>query len=408
MERELICVPITGLVLPSIISQAREIADAPVDMAEWRIDHFAGDEEQIPKVIETLKGMLDDKKLIVTLRTTDEGGEDNGDKFDYFSVVEGIISQDVADYVDIEIDKLADGHMDIFDKYSDRKIKIIGSYHDFEKMPEEKFIVDKLAQIKDAGCEVGKIACMAETQNEAGMMLSATQLFKDDNPDYPVATMAMGKAGYLTRLYGGLYGSSITFATLGKASAPGQRSVEEVVTTFDKLFSNPGHIILIGFMGTGKTTVSEAIARKYGIPEADTDGMITSKTGKQISEIFDEDGEEAFRKVETDILDELGTMERSVVSCGGGTVLRDINIKKLKNFGKIVLLTALPETVYKRIHKDNTRPLLDGHMNVGYIAQLMEKRIDAYMSAADIVVDTDDRDVDEIAAEIWDKVNKGE
>ncbi|MBQ6538249.1 MAG: type I 3-dehydroquinate dehydratase, partial [Eubacterium sp.] len=93
MERELICVPITGLVLPSIISQAREIADAPVDMAEWRVDHFAGDEEQIPKVIETLKGMLDDKKLIVTLRTTDEGGEDNGDKFDYFSFVEGIISQ---------------------------------------------------------------------------------------------------------------------------------------------------------------------------------------------------------------------------------------------------------------------------------------------------------------------------
>ena len=84
--------------------------------------------------------------------------------------------------------------------------------------------------------------------------------------------------------------------------------MEEVVTTFDKLFSNPGHIILIGFMGTGKTTVSEAIARKYGIPEADTDGMITSKTGKQISEIFDEDGEEAFRKVDTDILDELVTM----------------------------------------------------------------------------------------------------
>ena len=82
-------------------------------------------------------------------------------------------------------------------------------------------------------------------------------------------------------------------------------------------------------------------------------------------------------------------------------MLRDINVKKLKNFGTIVLLTAEPETVYKRIHMDKSRPLLQGKMNVGYISELMDKRRAAYESAADIVVSTDGRHVVAIADEIW-------
>ena len=399
--RELICVPIVALVRFGILAEARKIAEERVDMAEWRLDYFNGHEDEIPEVIKDLKEILGEKKLIVTLRSTDEGGEENGDRFDYFSIISKIIEQGMADYVDIELEKDEDKLHEMIVLAQGSFTKIIGSYHDFEKMPDEDFIVDMLTKAHDEGCDVGKIACMAETTDDAGRMLIATGRFHEKYKSFPVATMAMGRPGYVTRLYGGLYGSRVTFATMGKASAPGQRSVEEVLTTFDKLFSRPGHIILIGFMGTGKTTVSKIIAEKYGIPEVDTDSMIVDKTGKQISEIFDEDGEEAFRRVETDILDELGTFERSVVSCGGGTVLRDINIRKLKNFGTIVLLTAKPETIYKRIHKDNSRPLLDGNMNVGYIGELMEKRMPSYERAADVVVSTDDREVEDIAADIW-------
>ena len=401
--RELICVPIVALVRFGILAEARKIAEERVDLAEWRLDYFNGQEDEITDVIKELKEILGEKKLIVTLRSTDEGGEENGDRFDYFGTIAKIIGHGMADYVDIELEKDEDKLHEMIVLAQKSFTKIIGSYHDFEKMPDEDFLVDMLSKAHDEGCDVGKIACMAETIDDAGRMLIATSRFHEKHKSFPVATMAMGRPGYVTRLYGGLYGSRVTFATMGKASAPGQRSVEEVLATFDKLFSRPGHIILIGFMGTGKTTVSKMIAEKYGIPEIDTDSMIVDKTGKQISEIFDEDGEETFRRVETDILDELGTFERSVVSCGGGTVLREINIRKLKNFGTIVLLTAKPETIYKRIHKDNSRPLLDGNMNVGYIGELLDKRMPSYERAADIVIATDDRDVEEIAADIWEK-----
>ena len=400
LEREAICVPIVAQVRYSILAEARKIAGLKVDMAEWRLDYFAGHPEEILEVVNELRLILNDKKLIVTLRTTEEGGEENGGRFDYFPTIRGIIKQGIADFVDVELMREADGRREMIALSQDSYTKVIGSYHDFESMPEELFIVEMLEQARVEGCDMGKIACMAHTDEEAGRMLTATGSFHKTHPDFPAATMAMGRPGYVTRLYGGLYGSCMTFASAGKASAPGQRSVEEVLQTFDKLFSHPGHIILIGFMGTGKSTISRRVSLKYGLPVVDTDRMIVEKTGKQISEIFDEDGEAEFRRVETDVLDELGTRSRSVVSCGGGTVLRDINIRKLKNFGTVVLLTARPETVYKRVHKDNSRPLLDGNMNVGYIAELMERRKKYYEAAADMVIATDDRDADEIAKEI--------
>ena len=396
-----ICVPIVAQVSFSILAKAEELSSLPIDAVEWRVDYFAGNQDEIPGVIMRLKDVLNEKKLIVTLRTVEEGGEENGARFDYFSVIRGVIDQGMADYVDIELDRDEESLKSMIALSGSSDTKIIGSYHDFESMPDEDFIYDKLTYARDMGCDMGKVSCMAKCYADSERLLFATERFHKMHGKYPIATMAMGDAGYITRLYGGLYGSCLTFASSGKSSAPGQRSVEEVINA-SKIFENkPGHIILIGFMGTGKTTISKILSDKYGIPETDTDHMIIKKTGKQISEIFDEDGEETFRRVETDILDELGKMKRSVVSCGGGTVLRDINVKKLKNFGTIVLLTAEPETVYKRIHMDKSRPLLQGKMNVGYISELMDKRRAAYEGAADVVVSTDGRHVVAIADEIW-------
>lgn len=159
------------------------------------------------------------------------------------------------------------------------------------------------------------------------------------------------------------------------------------------------NIVLIGFMGTGKTTVSRKLSEMLDIKEIDVDAYIVEREQKSINDIFKEQGEEGFRDIETASLDEIKN-EKGIISCGGGAVLRDKNVEILKTNGKIVLLTATPQTIYERVKDDDSRPLLKGNMNVDHIKMLMDRRKDRYIEVADVVIETDNKDVDEIAAEI--------
>lgn len=150
------------------------------------------------------------------------------------------------------------------------------------------------------------------------------------------------------------------------------------------------HIFMIGFMGVGKTSTSRALGRNLGVKEIDTDAMIVEQQGMPISEIFSTQGEEAFRRIETELLDKLKDMKPCIVSCGGGMVLRQENVEKMKRMGKIILLSATPETIYEHVKDSTNRPLLNGHMNVEYIAGLMGQREPKYQAAADIRVVTDE------------------
>ncbi len=149
------------------------------------------------------------------------------------------------------------------------------------------------------------------------------------------------------------------------------------------------HLYLIGFMGVGKTSTSKQLGKKLGAAELDTDEMIVEKEGKSIPDIFADSGEEYFRGLETGILDDLAKMEPCIVSCGGGMALRKENVKKMKQTGVVVFLVADPETIYLHVKDSNDRPLLNGHMNVPYIAGMMEKREPKYQEAADIIIKTD-------------------
>ena len=158
------------------------------------------------------------------------------------------------------------------------------------------------------------------------------------------------------------------------------------------------NIFLIGFMGTGKSAVSKEL--KALLPdhtEYDMDAEIVSREGMPISEIFAQKGEEYFRDAETALLRELAAGDNAVVSCGGGTVLREINRSIIKDKGLAVLLTAEPETVLKRTEGDTSRPLLKGRRDPDSIRELMDAREEAYRAAADIVITTDDKDPGEIA-----------
>lgn len=164
--------------------------------------------------------------------------------------------------------------------------------------------------------------------------------------------------------------------------------------------SMEGHIFLIGFMGVGKSTVSRLLSRKLGRKEVDTDGMIVQQEGRSISEIFQRSGEEYFRRLETGVLDELAGEAPCIISCGGGMAMREVNVAKMKALGKVIFLTAQPETIYDHVKDSTHRPLLNGNMNIPYIRELMEVREPKYQAAADCVVVTDGCTPEQVADEI--------
>lgn len=159
-------------------------------------------------------------------------------------------------------------------------------------------------------------------------------------------------------------------------------------------------IYLIGFMGTGKSSVARALATRMELPCRDMDEEIIRKTGMSVSDYFEEKGEEAFRDVEHEVLEELSRKEDAVISCGGGAVLRMDNLECMHREGTTFLLTATPETVLQRVKHDNRRPLLKGKKNVEAIAALMEERVPFYEKAADYHVQTDEKTPAEIAEKI--------
>lgn len=164
------------------------------------------------------------------------------------------------------------------------------------------------------------------------------------------------------------------------------------------------NIFLIGYMGTGKSTVAAHVANAYGMEVMEMDEMIVCREGMSISDVFAKHGEEYFRDAETRLLQEICQQENKVVSCGGGVVLRSQNVEEMRKGGRIVLLSAKPETILERVKDDSSRPLLAGNKTVAFISEMMEKRREKYEGAADIVIQTDGKSVVHICEEIMGRI----
>ena len=133
------------------------------------------------------------------------------------------------------------------------------------------------------------------------------------------------------------------------------------------------NVFLIGFMGSGKSTIASYLAENYGMEIIDMDQLIVEREGMAIPDIFAQKGELYFRDVETNLLIQMQGEQNKVVSCGGGVVLRDENVQEMKKSGQVVLLNAKPETILERVKDDDNRPLLRGNKNVQFIRDMMEK-----------------------------------
>ena len=166
------------------------------------------------------------------------------------------------------------------------------------------------------------------------------------------------------------------------------------------------NIFLIGFMGCGKSTVAAELNQAYGMHVVEMDQEISVRQKMSIPEIFEQYGEEYFRDLESDLLKKIQVGSNQVISCGGGVVLREQNVAEMKKNGKIVLLTAKPENILRRVIGNDDRPVLKGRKTVKDISELMEARREKYESAADVIVATDDKRIIEICEEIMQKIKE--
>lgn len=167
-----------------------------------------------------------------------------------------------------------------------------------------------------------------------------------------------------------------------------------------------GNVILIGFMGSGKTTVGLRLSYRLRQPVIDTDKEIEREEKRSITDIFAAEGEAYFRDRETACLKKLiKDAHNQIISVGGGVPLREENRVLLHELGQVFYLRASAGTIYGRLKHDTTRPLLQGAEPLNKIRTLLDERDDYYMEAADVVIDVDGKDFEKILGEIEQNVN---
>jgi shikimate kinase len=161
-------------------------------------------------------------------------------------------------------------------------------------------------------------------------------------------------------------------------------------------------IVLIGFMGTGKSAVGRLLAVQDAWPRFDTDQMIATALKMPISEIFTRLGEERFREEETALLKKLEIVQPSIIVTGGGAVMRSENVARLRELGSVVCLTADPATLLERLGRRSNRPLLQTENPAETMQTLLREREPFYQQAADFMVDTSSLSHDQVAQSIRD------
>lgn len=159
------------------------------------------------------------------------------------------------------------------------------------------------------------------------------------------------------------------------------------------------NIALIGFMGTGKSSVGRLVADTLHFTFLDTDAVIEARAGKPITEIFEQEGEPAFRKLECGLVEELTRRERTVISTGGGLPVNPANLASLKTHALVVCLWASPEKIFERVRHQSHRPLLNNPDPLGKIRELLAAREPSYHQA-DVMVNTEMRSVKEVAHQV--------
>lgn len=225
-----ICVPIVGETKEVILEEARAITKLPADVVEWRIDWFEGvfDWAQMEDVLKALRETLGEMPILMTFRTSKEGGEKAIDDETYAEINIKAAKTGLVDLVDVEIFTGDEVVEKIIDGAHEAGVKVVASNHDFDKTPDKDDIVGRLCKMQELGADIPKIAVMPQSKKDVLTLLTATEEMATEHADRPIITMSMAGNGVVSRLAGETFGSALTFGAAAKASAPGQMEVNDL------------------------------------------------------------------------------------------------------------------------------------------------------------------------------------
>ena len=226
----LICLPLVANEKANLLRQAEELLPLAPDLIEWRIDSV-DNVEDIDFCLQTLadlRATIKSVPLILTCRIDIEGGIQKISQETRLKLIKSAIQTGIPDIVDIELCNNTQFIRTILRAAEQYGLKVILSFHDFEKTPDEAIIINRLVQAQDMGAHIAKAAVMPNNHNDIIVLLNATLRARTEALQIPIITMSMGKLGIVTRIVGGLFGSDITFAIGKDASSPGQIPIEEL------------------------------------------------------------------------------------------------------------------------------------------------------------------------------------
>ena len=232
-----IIVPIVGVTKEDIIEEAKTFDSIPIDVVEWRVDWFEGvfDFAKVEDVLKDLREVLGSIPLLMTFRTSKEGGEKAIEPEAYAELNIKAAQTGYVDLVDVEIFTGDDIVKKIIDGAHAAGVKVIASNHDFFKTPAKADIIYRLRKMQDMNADIPKIAVMPQNKKDVLTLLAATEEMATDYADRPIITMSMAGTGVISRLCGEVFGSSMTFGAAKKASAPGQMGVNDLTTVLGLL-----------------------------------------------------------------------------------------------------------------------------------------------------------------------------
>ncbi|MFD1671770.1 type I 3-dehydroquinate dehydratase [Agrilactobacillus yilanensis] len=224
-----IAVPITGKTQTEILSQAQDIIAADPDIVEWRIDFFEDvtNPDSLKTAAQALRKILKETALLTTFRTKGEGGVLALADDAYFNICKNVIENKFTDLIDVELMHDETAIKELITLSHEANVYVVMSNHDFEKTASQEILYGKLEQMADLNADIVKIAVMPQSVDDVLTLLFVTNEARKQL-GMPVITMSMGDIGKISRISGEVFGSAVTFATVGAASAPGQIPIKNL------------------------------------------------------------------------------------------------------------------------------------------------------------------------------------